>query len=152
MQQSPTMSSDFDDLFADHAREMGTDDRQQRAVDDADAERHLAWERFLDELMAALQPVADAAIAHGHQAGVTRVKRTVEFEIRFQERPDAPASCSFSPIFPRGGETAVYVDSNGPGKFDDPRDPMRKPLARFSIDDATNYVAAVIRSASKLLP
>lgn len=146
------MSSDFDDLFADHARAMGADDRQERAVDDADADRHLAWEQFLDELMTALQPVADAAIAHGHQAGVTRVKRTVEFEIRFQEHPDAPASCSFSPIFPRGGETTVYVDSNGPGRFDDPRDPMRRPLARFSMDDATNYVVAVIRSASKLLP
>ena len=80
------------------------------------------------------------------------MKRTVEFEIRFQEHPDAPASCSFSPIFREGGETAVYVDSNGPGKWDDPRDPMRKPLARFSMEDATNYVAAVIRSASKLLP
>ena len=146
------MSNEFDDLFADHAREMGSDERNQRTVDDAESERQLAWERFLDELIAALQPVADAAIAHGHQAGVTRVKRTVEFEIRFQEHPDAPASCSFSPIFREGGETAVYVDSNGPGKWDDPRDPMRKPLARFSMEDATNYVAAVIRSASKLLP
>jgi hypothetical protein len=101
----------------------------------------------------ALQPVVDAAISHGHQATVTRpTDRTVEFEIRFKEHPMAPASCSFSPIFSRGGETAVYIDSNGPGKFDDPRDPMRKPLSRFTMDDARNYVTAVIRSASKLLP
>src|SRR4029453_440032 len=119
---NPTMSNEFDDLFQDHAREMGSDQHGQRAVADADAQRHLVWERFLDELTLALQPVADAAIAHGHQAGVTRVKRTVEFEIRFQEHPDAPASCSFSPIFSRDGETTVYVDSNGPGRFDDPRD------------------------------
>jgi hypothetical protein len=146
------MSNEFDDLFGEHAREMGSDDRRERAVDDEEAARRLAWEQWLDELIGALQPVADAANAHGHQAAVTRVKRTVEFEIRFKEHPDWPASCSFSPIFPRGSETAVYVDSNGPGKFDDPRDPMRKPLARFSMEDATNYVAAVIRSASKLLP
>jgi hypothetical protein len=146
------MSNQFDDLFADHAREMGSAQHGQGAADDPDAERHLVWERFLDDLIVALQPVADAAIAHGHQAGVSRVKRTVEFEIRFREHPDAPASCSFSPIFSRGGETAVYVDSNGPGKWDDPRDPLRRPLARFTMADATNYVAAVIRSASKLLP
>ena len=146
------MSNEFDDLFADHAREMSSEDHKQRLQHDPDAERHEAWERFLDELIAALQPVADAAIGHGHHAAVTRSKRTVEFEIRFKEHPDAPASCSFSPIFPRGGETTVYVDSNGPGKWDDPRDPMRKPLARFSMGDATNYVTAVIRSASKLLP
>jgi hypothetical protein len=146
------MSNQFDDLFADHAREMSASDHKSQSAHDPDAERHAAWDRFLDELIVALQPVADAAIAHGHQAGVTRVHRTVEFEIRFQERPDAPASCSFSPIFPRGGETAVYIDSNGPGKWDDPRDPMRRPLTRFSMQDATNYVTAVIRSASKLLP
>src|SRR4051812_49432697 len=145
MQQSPAMSTEFDDLFEDHAREA-------HHASDPDAERKLAWEQWLDELMAALQPVADAAIAHGHQAGVSKQNRTVEFEIRFAEHPDAPASCSFSPIFPHGGDTAVYVDSNGPEKFDAPRDPMRKPLARFSMDDARNYVTAMIRSASKLLP
>ena len=145
------MTNEFDDLFADHAREMSSDEHKQRSVYDADAERHEAWERFLDELVVALQPVADAAIEHGHHAAVTRSKRTVEFEIRFKEQPNAPSSCSFSPIFPRGGETTVYVDSNGPGKWDDPRDPMRKPLTRFSMDDARNYVTAVIRSASKLL-
>ena len=140
------MPSEFDGLFQDHAREM------QRS-EDPDAERKLAWERWLDELEAALQPVADAAVSHGHHAVVKRSSnRTVEFEIRFAEHPDAPASCSFSPIFPRGGETTVYVDSNGPGKWDDPRDPMRKPLARFSMDDARNYVTSMIRSASKLLP
>jgi hypothetical protein len=147
------MSNEFDDLFADHSREMTSESRGERAVDDAEAAREQAWEQWLDELIAALQPVADAAVFHGHQAGVTRVAaRTVEFEIRFKEHPDLPASCSFSPIFPRDAETAVYVDSNGPGKWDDPRDPMRKPLSRFSMDDARNYVTAVIRSASKLLP
>jgi hypothetical protein len=141
------MSNHFDDVFHDHAREM------QRPGDDPDAERRQAWERWLDELTVALQPVADAAIAHGHQATVSRLpNRTVEFEIRFKEHPTAPASCSFSPIFPRGGETTVYVDSNGPGKWDDPRDPMRRPLTRFSMDDARNYVTGMIRSASKLLP
>jgi hypothetical protein len=139
------MTSEFDGLFDDHAR-------QAQPAADPDAERKLAWEQWLDQLTAALQPVADAAIAHGHQAAVTRQNRTVEFEIRFAEHPDAPASCSFSPIFPSGGETAVYVDSNGPGKFDDPRDPMRRPLTRFSMDDARNYVTSMIRSASKLLP
>ena len=144
---NPTMSNEFDDVFGDHAREM------QRAANDQDAERRQAWERWLDDLAVALQPVADAAIAHGHQAAVTRLpNRTVEFEIRFKEHPDAPASCSFSPIFPRGGETTVYVDSNGPGRWDDPRDPMRRPLTRFSMDDARNYVTGMIRSASKLLP
>ena len=142
---NPAMTSDFDGLFHDHAR-------QAQPAADPDAERKMAWEQWLDQLTAALQPVADAAIAHGHHAGVTREKRTVEFEIRFAEHPDAPASCSFSPIFPRGAETAVYVDSNGPGKFDDPRDPMRRPLSRFSMDDACNYVTSMIRSASKLLP
>ena len=82
----------------------------------------------------------------------TREKRTVEFEIRFDEHPDAPASCSFRRIFPRGGETAVYVDSNGPGKFDDPAIRCGRPLSRFSMDDACNYVTSMIRSASKLLP
>jgi hypothetical protein len=141
------MSNHFDDVFHDHAREM------QRAADDPHAERRQEWERWLDQLTVALQPVADAAIAHGHQATVTRLpNRTVEFEIRFKEHPTAPASCSFSPIFPHGGETTVYVDSNGPGKWDDPRDPVRKPLTRFSMDDARNYVTGMIRSASKLLP
>ena len=142
---NPTMTSEFDGLFDDHAR-------QAQPASDPDAERKRAWEQWLDQLTVALQPVADAAIAHGHQAAVTRQNRTVEFEIRFADHPDAPASCSFSPIFPSGAETAVYVDSNGPGKFDDPRDPMRKPLTRFSMDDARNYVTSVIRSASKLLP
>jgi hypothetical protein len=140
-----SMSNQFDDLFEEHARE-------QRARD-ADAERYEAWEQWLAELTVALQPVADAAIAHGHQAAVTRLpNRIVEFEIRFKEHPMAPASCSFAGIFPPGGEIAVYVDSNGPGKLDDPRDPMRRPLSRFSMDDACNYVASMIRSASKLLP
>ena len=142
---NPTMSNDFDDVFEDHAR-------NQREKD-ADAARYEAWERWIDELTVVLQPVADAAAAHGHQAAVTRLpNRIVEFEIRFKEHPMAPASCSFSGIFPPGGETAVYVDSNGPGKFDDPRDPIRRPLTRFSMDDACNYVASMIRSASKLLP
>jgi len=142
---NPTMTSEFDGLFDDHAR-------QAQPASDPDAERKRAWEQWLDQLTVALQPVADAAIAHGHQAAVTRQNRTVEFEIRFADHPDAPASCSFSPIFPSGAETAVYVDSNGPGKFDDPRDPMRRPLTRFSMDDARNYVTSMIRSASKLLP
>jgi hypothetical protein len=142
---NPTMTSEFDGLFDDHTR-------QAQPAGDPDAERKLAWEQWLDQLTVALQPVADAAIAHGHQAAVTRQNRTVEFEIRFADHPDAPASCSFSPIFPSGAETAVYIDSNGPGKFDDPRDPMRRPLTRFSMDDARNYVTSMIRSASKLLP
>jgi hypothetical protein len=142
---NPTMSNEFDDLFEEHAE-------AQRARD-ADAERYEAWERWLDELTLALQPVADAAMAHGHQAAVTRLpNRIVEFEIRFKEHPTAPASCSFAGIFPPGGDIAVYVDSNGPGKLDDPRDPMRRPLNRFSMDDARNYVTSMIRSASKLLP
>ena len=124
MQQSPTMSSEFDDLF--------TEVRDAQNAADPDAERKLAWEQWLDELIVAIQPVADAAVSHGHQAVVTRQNRTVEFVIHFSSHPGWPASCSFSPIFPRGGETAVYVDSNGPGKLDDPRDPMRKPLTRFS--------------------
>src|SRR3954469_20187818 len=103
------MTSEFDDLFEDHAH-------QAQPADDPDAERKLAWEQWLDELTVALQPVTEAAIAPGHQAAVTRQNRTVEFEIRFAEHPDAPVSCSFSPIFPQGAETAVYVDSNGPGK------------------------------------
>jgi hypothetical protein len=139
------MTSEFDGLFDDHTR-------QAQPASDPDAERKLAWEQWLDQLTVALQPVADAAIAHGHQAAVTRQNRTVEFKIRFADHPDAPASCSFSPIFPSGAETAVYVDSNGPGKFDDPRDPLRRPLTRFSMDDARNYVTSMIRSASKLLP
>ena len=143
---NPTMSNEFDDVFEDLSRD-------QRVVNDADAERYEAWERWLDELTVALQPVADAATAHGHQAAVTRLpNRIVEFEIRFKEHPFAPASCSFAGIFPPGGEIAVYVDSNGPGKFDDPRDPLRRPLNRFSMDDARNYVTGMIRSASKLLP
>src|SRR5262245_33009305 len=148
------MSNEFDDVFQDHAREMESDDRRERVVDDAEAARRQAWERWLDDLTIALQPVADAAISHGHKATVTRPSdRTVEFEIRFKEHPTAPASCSFSPIFPRdGGETKVYVDSNGPGRWDDPRDPVRKPLSLFTLDDARNYVTSVIRSASKLLP
>jgi hypothetical protein len=147
------MSNEFDDLFDDHAREMTKDDRMERVVDNADEERRQAWDRWLDELIVALQPVADAAVTHGHQAGVRRLaNRTVEFEIRFKEHPDAPASCSFSPIFPDGTDTVVYVDSNGPGRWDDPRDPIRRPLARFSLDDARNYVTSMIRSASKLLP
>lgn len=139
------MSSEFDGVFQEHAS-------QAQPSPDPEAERKLAWEQWLDQLAAALQPVADAAVAHGHQAAVSRQNRTVEFEIRFAEHPTLPVSCSFSPIFPRGAETAVYVDSNGPGKFDDPRDPMRRPLSRFSMDDACNYVTNMIRSASKLLP
>jgi hypothetical protein len=140
------MSNEIDDVFEDPSRD-------ERGVNDPDAERYEVWERWLDELTIALQPVADAAMAHGHQAAVTRLpNRIVEFEIRFKEHPFAPASCSFAGIFPPGGEIAVYVDSNGPGKFDDPRDPLRRPLNRFSMDDARNYVTGMIRSASKLLP
>jgi hypothetical protein len=138
------MTDEFDDLF--------TEVRDAQNAADPDAERKLAWEQWLDELIVAIQPVADAAVSHGHQAVVTRQDRTVEFVIHFSSHPGWPASCSFSPIFPSGGETAVYVDSNGPGKLDDPRDPMRKPLTRFSMDDARDYVTSVIRSASKLLP
>ena len=140
------MTSEFDGVFEDHAR-------QAQPAADPDAERKMAWEQWLDQLTVALQPVADAAIAHGHQAAVTRLpNRTVEFEIRFAEHPMRPPAARSRRIFPRGAETAVYVDSNGPGKFDDPRDPMRRPLSRFSMDDACNYVTSMIRSASKLLP
>ena len=139
------MENEFDGLFQDHARQV-------QPAADHDEQRKLAWEQWLDQLTTALQPVADAAVAHGHQAAVSRQNRTVEFEIRFADHPTLPVNCSFSPIFSRGTETAVYVDSNGPGKFDDPRDPVRKPLSRFSMDDACNYVTNMIRSASKLLP
>ena len=145
------MTSDYDDLFAEVSRTAGAGD--PTPVDDHADERRLAWERCLDELSVALQPVADAAIGNGHQASVTRLPNsTIEFEIRFSSHPDAPASCSFSGIFPPAGEALVYVDSNGPGKFDDPRGPMRRPLSRFTMETAQDYVTSVIRSASKLLP
>ena len=145
------MANEFDDLFADHVRDVRAN--AEREVDDAVDERRVEFARWLDELTVTLQPVADAAVANGHRASLSRdADRNVEFEIRFKEHPDLPVSCSFVAIYPPGGSVVVYVDSDGPGKFDDPRDPMRRPLDRFTMDTAQKYVTDMIRSASKLLP
>lgn len=137
------MDNEFDDLFADRPGE----------VDEAADGRRVQFARWLDQLTVTLQPIADAAVANGHRARLTRdADRNVEFEVRFKEHPDLPVSCSFVAIYPPGGDVLVYVDSDGPGKFDDPRDPMRRPLDQFTMDTAQQYVTDMIRSASKLLP
>jgi hypothetical protein len=145
------MGNEFDDVFADHARAVSAN--AEREADEADDERRTRFGRWLDELTAALQPVADAALANGHEARITRdADRNVDFEIRFKEHPELPVNCSFVAIYPPSGELVVYVDSDGPGKFDDPRDPMRRPLDQFTMATAQRYVTDMIRSASKLLP
>jgi hypothetical protein len=137
------MANEFDDLFA----------ARPRQVDEAADGRRVMFARWLDQLTVALQPIADAAVANGHRASLTReADRNVLFEIRFKEHPNLPVSCSFVAIYPPGGDVLVYVDSDGPGRFDDPRDPMRRPIDRFTMDTAQQYVTDMIRSAVKLLP
>ena len=81
------MSRDFDAVFQEHTREMQSDAARDRADDDVDDERRAAWKRYVDALTVALQPVADAATAHGHQATVSVLpNQSVEFEIRFCEQ------------------------------------------------------------------
>jgi hypothetical protein len=145
------MGNEFDDLFADHARQAGAS--AARDVDEAVDQRRVEFGRWLDQLTVTLQPIADAAVANGHRASLTRDNdRNVEFEISFKEHPDLPVSCSFVAIYPPGGQVVVFVDSDGPGKLDDPRDPVRRPLDGFTMDTAQRYVTDMIRSASKLLP
>jgi hypothetical protein len=146
------MTSEYDKLFAGRADQAEEYERRRRAQEAAEDERRAVWQQIGGQLTSALQPIADAASAHGHAASVTRDERgEVVFELVFRGHPDEPVRCSFFCSYPPDRDALLYIDFNGPGRWDDPLDPVRQPLGSFTVESGCERVTDLIRSASKLL-
>jgi hypothetical protein len=146
------MTSEYDQLFAGRTDQSEEYARRRREQDAAEAERRAAWQQIGDQLIAALQPIADSAIGHGHAASVTRGERDgVVFDLVFDGHDDEPVRCMFYCSYPPDRDALLYIDFDGPGRWDDPLDPVRQPLKTFTVESGCERVTDLIRSASKLL-
>ncbi len=147
------MTSQYDNLFSEQSSETDEYTRRRQAEDAMVAERKAVWQQVGGELAVALQPIADSANAHGHQATIVRDERgRVVFEVRLKDHPDEPVRCTFFCSYPPNSDALLYIDFDGPGRWDDALDPVRQKLSSFTVESGCGHVTELIRRASKLLP